>query len=108
MTQPGVQALIRTLCHDFAGDPALQHALLRARTVEDVFAAVSEGMDAAVDLAEAAAARPGSGDVALANARNATAARQRAVRRIVRGEIHADPADSPAGSPALRLVTSTP
>lgn len=100
-----VPAVVEKLYNAFADDPALQHALLGARTLADVRAALSQSIDACVELNHAAAARDSSA-TARANARDAAGAREHALQ-LVETIGQQAPASGPARQrPMLRVVSS--
>lgn len=111
MTDDIVSVLARSLCRAFPDDPALQRALLAAKAVDDVMAALSHSADAALELQKAATADTETAKVARANARAAADARQRALRIVItagpdtpvpEGDRRSVPA-----RPSLRVVTSS-
>lgn len=111
MTNDIVSLLARSLCRAFPDDPALQHALLAAKAVDDVMAALSHSADAAFELQKAAAADTETAKVARANARAAAEARQRALRIVAAAgpdtqESEGDRRSAPV-RPSLRVVASS-
>jgi hypothetical protein len=111
MTHDIVSMLARSLCRAFPDDPALQRALLAAKEVDDVMAALSHSADAAFELQKAATADTETAKVARENARAAAVARQRALRIVIMAGPDTPAPEGDRGSvparPSLRVVTSS-